>query len=381
MYELRAAVQDLYWRSFWILLGLSSILTLIVFLVQNLWARRVALAGRIFALILLGYPLGAYLGVELTLSAGLLVEIASVSTLRESLFWCLVFLACQTATQRTVSFLGTISGDVGHVHVDVHNVFSMALYLMMFAAAVNALRWVIIRNEQLNTSHVQLRESADQLMQANLSFQEYATAAGQTAKENERERITREIHDSSGYVYTNLIALIEVAISIGQSDPERLSDVLFEAREQARMGLSETRRSLRKLRESTDSQAFGTRRLVEVLRTFQKVTGAHVDVELGNARRTYGEEIDRAVYRLVQEGLTNAIRHGHASRIWVYFWHSDGQLKVYIRDNGRGAVTVKKGIGLSGMGERIASLGGQLQVESNLQGFQIRAEIPIQNKE
>jgi signal transduction histidine kinase len=74
--------------------------------------------------------------------------------------------------------------------------------------------------------------------------------------------------------------------------------------------------------------------------------------------------------------MTNAIRHGRASRIQISFWISDGRLRISVDDNGIGSTDIEPGIGFTGMRERLDPLGGELTLGNGLTGFTVRAEIP-----
>jgi signal transduction histidine kinase len=85
-----------------------------------------------------------------------------------------------------------------------------------------------------------------------------------------------------------------------------------------------------------------------------------------------------AIYRTVQEALTNAVRHGRATRVKVSFWVEGGELLLSISDNGKGAFEIVKGIGITGMEERFGALGGSIGVSSATGGgFSLSVKVPI----
>jgi len=212
-------------------------------------------------------------------------------------------------------------------------------------------------------------------------LQSYARTIDEEAISSERNRISREIHDISGYRFTNVIALMDAAISMGGKDPDKLQELCFSARTQARDGLIETRRALRALRTDEQYIKNGIQAIYKICAVFHKVTGIDISIESGNIPTTFGPEIDLAVYRLVQEALTNAIRHGRASAVKIYFWIHYETLEIIVQDNGLGAQQVVKGIGLSGMEERLGNLGGTLETESAAEGgFRLKVQIPIKKE-
>ena len=115
---------------------------------------------------------------------------------------------------------------------------------------------------------------------------------------------------------------------------------------------------------------------MNLARSFQTATGVEVRISYGNAPFSLGREVDATIYRLIQQGLTNAFRHGAASEVRVNLWLADTEVRVNISDNGRGSGDVKEGIGLGGMRERLASLGGRIETRSRADGFDLSAFIP-----
>lgn len=237
-------------------------------------------------------------------------------------------------------------------------------------------QWTQTRREMENYIQRLVRAVA-QLSNANHEFQEYAEKASQQSMELERLRISREIHDTVGYTLVNLIMVMEAAKVTGL-DPKTLLSLLEQAREQAQNGLSEMRNAMRNLRNLNLPELIGRNRFAKLARVFEKATGVSVLVHYGNTPDTFGDKIDEIVYRMLQEGLTNAIRHGHASAIEVHFWiHGNNELSISIVDNGSGASTVVPGVGMEGMKERLKTVGGVLTAFNNPVGFNLKALIPL----
>ncbi len=179
----------------------------------------------------------------------------------------------------------------------------------------------------------------------------------------ERNRISREIHDISGYIFTNLIALMDAAGSMRRDDPAGLTDILITARKTAQEGLRETPRRFAQAPRRTagrDGQPAGSLQNRVDLPQDHGYRGRAESRE--PAARAFARDLNLALYRTVQEALTNAVRHGKASRVRVNFWVEGDDLRLTITDNGKGAFEVVKGIGLTGMEERIGALGGSIGI-------------------
>ena len=100
-------------------------------------------------------------------------------------------------------------------------------------------------------------------------------------------------------------------------------------------------------------------------------------VHFSNVPWHFGGEIDTVIYRIVQEGITNAIRHGNATEIAVHLSLDAGQIAVTINDNGSGAKEMIEGIGLTGIKERLRYVDGEVSVGNIRGGFRLCARIPL----
>ncbi|MDT8303435.1 MAG: sensor histidine kinase, partial [Sedimentisphaerales bacterium] len=245
---------------------------------------------------------------------------------------------------------------------------------------VFALRQLMIRFKQDCHAITDLQKSVSSLVEANVAGQRYAATIEDESVEAERNRITREIHDSLGYTLTNIVMLMEAAKDLAETDRERLDEFLDFARGQALDGLAETRRTLREYRAIAQPELNIITAVNRLVRMVNATTSVAVKVDYSNILWTFGNTIDEVLYRVVQEGLTNAIRHGNATRVDVLFWCDAQRIHLTVRDNGRGGANIIDGIGLSGMRERLRGLGGELTTNSSPKGFRLAVEIPDYRK-
>ena len=255
-------------------------------------------------------------------------------------------------------------------------VMSMAA-LVLTGIGAAYLRTLFDRVRGLGEELRRLDGAVSQLTSANIGFQRYARDVEIRSIDEERKRITREIHDTTGYAFVNINMLIGGALSVDRVDPQEMRQLLELAREQAQRALSETRVALRDLRK-IDAQA--TRGLTAIRRladAFERATGVRVLVEFGNVTGFSDLRHDETIYSFVQEGITNAFRHGRATRIKVLFWDSGDCLTVHVWDNGIGCPQPVDGIGLSGMKERVHELHGTMSAMNTDDGFEVCMRIPL----
>ena len=207
-------------------------------------------------------------------------------------------------------------------------------------------------------------------------MQENNTKSAENAAGEERLRITREIHDSTGYVLVNIIAMMDAIMSCGcQSQNEELFETI---RKQASDGLQETRRILRNLRAKEEAKITTVEAVFKLKRMLESVSAIKVEIETGNMQKDYGAKITQVLTRTIQESFTNSIKHGHSSQILIHFWHLPNELTMTITDNGKGAKQIVKGIGLNGMEERLTEIGGSLFANTLEEGgFRIFVKIPV----
>ncbi len=217
---------------------------------------------------------------------------------------------------------------------------------------------------------------------ANLDFQTYALFAREEAMENERRRIAGEIHDIVGYTITNLVMLIQAAL-YNKGGPEATAKLLETARDHANESLQEARRTLATLRTEDAGRPRGANLFLRLTTTFAEVTGVQVRTDFANLPPELSLPTEKILYRVIQEGLTNAFRHGRATEVAVDFWKEDGNVSVRLRDNGASGESPlrdepeRSGIGLAGIRERVEELGGELEAGPVAGGFALRAKVPL----
>ena len=197
------------------------------------------------------------------------------------------------------------------------------------------------------------------------------------AQELERRRLARELHDQTGQELTSVLLGLK-AVEEAKSDAER-AKALAAVREQVVETLHDVRRLAVELRPKALDD-FGLAAALERLRdTFSEQTGMRVDLE-SRIRDRLPPDVETALYRIVQEALTNIVKHAQANAVSIVLARKAGAVTALIEDDGRGFNHdgSGEGLGLLGMGERLALLGGRLKVESRPgAGTMIVAEVPL----
>ncbi|MDR2160061.1 MAG: histidine kinase [Treponema sp.] len=268
--------------------------------------------------------------------------------------------------------------------------FMLPVYLFPLCVLTMSIRHLTERyeNSEAMVSHLNLVGA--QLTLFNHRLQEYVKNSGKEAVKQDRLRFTRDLHDACGYVFTNIIAIADAAMSFADMEPGKRQDTFQLIQNQAREGLQRTRETLHMIRELQDPMPGSIDTLFKMKSIFEEVTGIRVEIESGNMRQDYGPAVNRVLTRIVQEAFTNSVRHGKASLIQIHFWEfpsgdqafpgsrTAGILTMTVSDNGIGTRQVVKGIGLAGMEERLVGVGGTMDILSSGDGgFRLRVKIPL----
>lgn len=257
-----------------------------------------------------------------------------------------------------------------------------AVYLITMIGYLQYRFLTVVRREARQRRTIDsLTAAVDELSAANMSYNTFVQMAESQAARHERSRITREIHDGVGYALTNLIMLAESTQDIVHHDPASVASRLATIRNQAKLALSDTRRALRELRQAEQGLVYGRPALVHMMEVFEQATAVRTVREFLIPSGTLADErIFPVVYRFVQEALTNSFRHGHATVVELRVWLVESNLVVSVSDDGQSPETIKEGIGLQGMRERLGEIGGELSYYAS-QGFTVSARIPIPQSE
>lgn len=224
-------------------------------------------------------------------------------------------------------------------------------------------------NQKLNLTNIELKHANEEL--AN-----YASESERIAQTKERNRLAREIHDTLGHTLTGIIAALDAAIAILPISVDQTKLQLEMIRDVARQGMTDVRRSVSALRpdvlEREDLLSAITQTISEATST------ANVEIDFINEIDVlkFNEDEEDIIYRIIQEGITNSIRHGKANHISISLRKEFSIITLKIHDDGIGTDNVKYGFGLTHMKERLDMLGGELLITGN-DGFTILATIPI----
>lgn len=229
---------------------------------------------------------------------------------------------------------------------------------------------------EVNVLYEKLSAANQDLQKANSQLQDYALITEKMGETKERNRLAREIHDTLGHLLTGISAGIDACIATVLQSPETTKKQLEVISDVAREGIKDVRRSVNELRPDSLERLSLEYAVRKMIKDINSLTKTKVTFVSSIERLKYDEDEENAIYRVIQESITNAIRHGNASQIVVSMSQEGPDLVVIIKDNGIGCTDMKKGFGTKHMQERIQMLDGTITYDGS-DGFKVEARIPI----
>ena len=289
---------------------------------------------------------------------------------------CIAYLAMSGNKMYSLPHVIPLSQMWAYYRQDVRNSLLSVLDMLSLLNTMIFILYMVVMTLSQTSEKERILRLNSQLQMANRKLEEYAQEQVRMTETRERNRLAREIHDTLGHSLTGIITGIEACIMLMDIAPEATKEQLRAIAEVARNGITDVRHSVNALRPDaleTLSLESAIRKLVE---ESEKSTGVKIDLVFPENLQDLDQDEEDVLYRIVQESITNAIRHGKATHIDVRMEHVDNDLRIRIADNGKGCDNIQSGFGLHHMQERIDMLKGTLSY-SGKDGFVIEAVVPI----
>ena len=218
----------------------------------------------------------------------------------------------------------------------------------------------------------QQADSREELRRLNSELRATRTLLTESSRMSERMRISRELHDLVGHHLTALSLNLEVASHLVHGAAQ---EHVRQAQTVAKLLLSDVREVVSQLREGD------TIDLSAALKTLvDGVPGLNIHLDLPPRFAVDDPLRAQVLLRCAQEIITNTVKHASASNLWLRCERTEtNELAIHARDDGRGAAGFKQGNGLTGMRERLAQVGGRLNIDTHLdRGFALDAWLPLE---
>lgn len=267
------------------------------------------------------------------------------------------------------SYIAYYPSNVQQYLYSIYNVIvslNIILFIVYCVYVINVQRGAI---EQVNQLYHELQTANEQLI-------EYADMSERMAQTRERNRLAREIHDTLGHTLTGIAAGIDACLALIDISPEQTKQQLELLSQVSRDGIKEIRRSVNELRPDALERLSLELAIRKMVMDMSKVSDVDIYFETEEKHLKFDEDEENAIYRVIQESITNAVRHGKATKIWITLKRVDSEITLLIKDNGIGCEHMKKGFGTRHIKERIEMLKGTVSFDGK-DGFTVTARIPI----
>lgn len=240
---------------------------------------------------------------------------------------------------------------------------------------------LIMLNEKLYKSLKDLEDSFDKnrnysytLEDTKERLEKYNKNIEHLTQVEERNRISREIHDTIGHKLTATLLQLEAVIRTTDFSEDAMLK-LSSVKDNLSGSIDILRKTVKNM--GAKDNITGLNSLKKLVEDFQKSTDVNVELEIKGLVRKLYPSIELAIYKNVQESMTNAVRHGMCRNIKIKIEYLLNEVNFSIHNDGIGCEKVKLGMGLNGMQERTELVGGKLVIVPLQMGFEVTGTIPI----
>lgn len=257
--------------------------------------------------------------------------------------------------------------QVGINFLDIINLLFFILFLMIYIANE------VQENERMTQELIMVH-------QVNHELENYAAVSEKIAEDKERKRLAREIHDTLGHALTGIAAGVDACIAMIDINPQATKKQLMVISKVVRQGIVDVRNSLNKLRPGALEQHGFKGALENMIEEFTSVSDLTITLDYRLDKVDFENTKEDILFRVIQESVTNAVRHGDATHIDISLYIEDNSLYLRIQDNGQGCEEIHYGFGLKQMTERLAMINGKVAYDGH-HGFLTIVTIPMQEGE
>lgn len=318
-----------------------------------------------------------YVAIEAILTGSFFIYISSQYALSDTYSFFLPLLmvayACQT---KRLLWLGPVlylaillAGALAGGYFADHGIAGLFADTAIFYGIGLCLGRITI----VNTANKELIASIEE---KNKDLAYYAERVEELAIQEERNRVSQDLHDTVGHVFTAVVTSLDALPFLYRVDPIEAEKSIKELSDLARNSLNEVRQTIHQIPSADNLPLVET--IEKLAYDFMKHTAIKIQLNIEGEAVDISERMKLTLMRFIQEGLTNAKRHGAATRVDIQILFEQAHLIIRMDDNGSGCSTLHEGFGLRSMKDRISELAGTVQYESSLnQGMRLTCCIPL----
>ncbi|MGG2080479.1 sensor histidine kinase [Lysinibacillus pakistanensis] len=220
------------------------------------------------------------------------------------------------------------------------------------------------------------KELIASIEEKNKHLEYYSKRIEELTIREERNRVSQDLHDTVGHIFTSVITSLDALPFLYQADKKEAEKSIKEISDLARNGLNDVRKTIHHMSPMNHQTLVES--VQELIADFMKHTATDIKLNVEGEVIKVSERVKFVIIRCIQEGLTNAKRHGQSTFIKVNISFKQEELIILIEDNGNGCDELNFGFGLRSMKDRISALAGTVTFYSKLNnGMRITCSIPI----
>lgn len=210
----------------------------------------------------------------------------------------------------------------------------------------------------------------------NKKMQKYVIVTEKFGEKNERKRLARELHDTIGHALAGMAVGVDACITMIDKNPQLAKAQLKIISKAIRKGMKDVRNSLNKMRPDFLQQYRLKEAIEKMKEEISDVTDLKINLNYQIDETGFDTKIEDILFRVIQESITNSIRHGLATVVDIDIYKENNLLCLKIKDNGKGCKAINYGFGLKQMVERVSQIRGDINFYSE-NGFITEIKIPL----
>lgn len=210
----------------------------------------------------------------------------------------------------------------------------------------------------------------------NKKMQKYVIVTEKFGEKNERKRLARELHDTIGHALAGMAVGVDACITMIDKNPQLAKAQLKIISKAIRKGMKDVRNSLNKMRPDFLQQYRLKEAIEKMKEEISNVTDLKINLNYQIDETGFDTKIEDILFRVIQESITNSIRHGLATVVDIDIYKENNLLCLKIKDNGKGCKAINYGFGLKQMVERVSQIRGDINFY-NENGFTTEIKIPL----
>lgn len=273
-----------------------------------------------------------------------------------------------------VFMIGISSSFISNINESFSNLILLGTLLIL----LNYISTLYKTKLEAQKLYDKLRVSEENLIKANNELEGYINSIEELTLLKERNRISREIHDSVGHALTTAMIQLSAMEAIANKENSSLKGMANNLREFINESFQDVKKAVRELKSDEYENFQGILRLQDVCSNFEKMSGIQVKTIISKGEWSLTSKQINHLYRITQEVLSNSLRHGKATKVNVIMNFTNDEFVISFSDNGIGTDNiVESGVGLKSIKERASEINGIAYIKSSLNnGFFIKVIVP-----